>query len=470
MAATRLTDRTVAALKTAEGGRLELWDTDLRGLYLRVSGHSKVWGYRYRRPDGTQPRVRLGRYVSPDQAGGDKQALTVAGARAKARKLQTDVDAGRDPAIEIQVVKAEAKEQPLRTFDDMAQGYFQATESGEYRPSKKRKRPPTILSERNLYKKHLRPLASLRIEAVTKAVVRTRLRDILQEGKGVTSNRARSLISQIFAWGITEDRVLKNPAQQLDDLAEETPRTRVLNDTELRALWRALEDTSGYRRPLPNGRDEALMVSRPIRIAIQLAALLLQRRAEVAEMRVAELDFAERTWTIPAGRTKASRTTVVPLGEFSILLIREALALRPKPADGEKPSSFVFVGRGETPGAIHPSAISHAMRDIRAAIDIPDITVHDLRRSGATRLAKARVSPFILSKLLNHANELGGGSSITMSVYVQHDYLEEKREAIECLERLILAAVRPGTELDEPAVPALPAPARLLFHDPGVAA
>ncbi|MFW2346515.1 MAG: Arm DNA-binding domain-containing protein, partial [Brevundimonas mediterranea] len=185
MAATRLTDRAVAALKTAEGGRLELWDTDLRGLYLRVSGHSKVWGYRYRRPDGTQPRVRLGRYVSPDQADGDKQALTVAGARAKARKLQTDVDAGRDPAIEVQVVKAEAKEQPLRTFDDMAQGYFQATESGEYRPSKKRKRPPTILSERNLYKKHLRPLASLRIEAVTKAVVRTRLRDILQEGKGV---------------------------------------------------------------------------------------------------------------------------------------------------------------------------------------------------------------------------------------------------------------------------------------------
>ena len=62
---------------------------------------------------------------------------------------------------------------------------------------------------------------------------------------------------------------------------------------------------------------------------------------------------------------------------------------------------------------------SHAMRDIRAAIDIPDITVHDLRRSGATRLAKARVSPFILSKLRNHANELGGGSSITMAAYVQ---------------------------------------------------
>lgn len=465
MAAIKLTDRSVASLKTTEGGRLELWDTDLRGLYLRISGHSKVWGYRYRRPDGSQPRVRLGRYVAPDQAVGDKSALTVAGARAKARKLQTDVDDGKDPATEIQTTKAEAKDEALRTFADMAEGYFQATESGEYRPSKKRKRPPTILSERNLYKKHLRPLAALRIEAVTKAVVRQRLRDILQEGKGVTSNRARSLISQIFAWGITEDRVLKNPAQQLDDLAEETPRTRVLNDVELRALWRVLEDTTGHRRPLPKGRDEPLMVGRPVRIAIQLAALLLQRRAEVAEMKLAELDFAERTWTIPAARTKAGRTTVVPLGEFAILLIKEALALRPKPGEGERPSPFVFVGRSETPGAIHPSAISHAMRDIRAAIDIPDITVHDLRRSGATRLAKARVSPFILSKLLNHANELGGGSSITMSVYVQHDYLDEKREAIEALERSILAAVRPGTELAEPAPQALPAPSRLLFHD-----
>lgn len=355
-------------------------------------------------------------------------------------------------------MKAEARDEPLRTFADMAEGYFQATESGEYRPSKKRKRAPTILSERNLYKKHLGPIASLRIEAVTKAVVRQRLRDILQEGKGVTSNRARSLISQIFAWGITEDRVLKNPAQQLDDLAEETPRTRVLNDMELRALWRALEDTSGFRRPLPKGRDEPLMVGRPIRIAIQLAALLLQRRAEIAEMRVAELDFEERTWTIPAARTKAGRTTVVPLGEFSILLIREALALRPRLADGEKPSPFVFVGRGEVPGAIHPSAISHAMRDIRAAIDVPDITVHDLRRSGATRLAKARVSPFILSKLLNHANELGGGSSITMSVYVQHDYLEEKREAIEILERTILATVKPVSALETQGVKALPPP------------
>ena len=130
MGATRLTDRSVAALRPTDEHRLELWDADLKGLYLRVSGHSKVWGFRYRRLDGSQPRVRLGRYVPPDQALGDAAALTVAGARAKARKLQTEIDAGRDPATEIQVIKAEAKAQTLRTFDDMAEGYFRALADG----------------------------------------------------------------------------------------------------------------------------------------------------------------------------------------------------------------------------------------------------------------------------------------------------------------------------------------------------
>lgn len=459
MASVKLTDRGVLSIKCEVDTRLEIWDTDLNGLYLRVSGKSKVWGFRYRRPDGTRPRVKLGRYVPPDRAAGDRAALTVAGARAKARKIQSRVDDGGDPATDLQVAKVEAKTEELRTFDDLAEGYFKASESGEYRPSKRRKKATTIEAERTQYENHLKPLAKLRIEAVTKVVVRTRLREILNDGKGVTSNRTRSLISQIFAWAIVEERVLLNPAQQIADLAEEKPRTRVLNDTELRALWRVLEDTTGYRRPLSKGRDEALMVGRPIRIAIQLAALLLQRRAEVAEMAVAELDFEERTWTIPADRTKPGRATVVPLGDWAIALIKEALALRPKPKEGERPSPYVFPGRAETPGPIHPNAMSHAIRDLRGAIGIPDIRVHDLRRSGATRLAKARVSPFILSKLLNHASELGGGSSITMSVYVQHDYLDEKREAIELLERSILEAVRREPRLEgSPPLMALPAP------------
>ena len=440
MASIRLTDRGVGAIRATGTQRIELWDSELRGLYLRISSSSKVWGYRYRRLDGTQPRVRLGRYVPPDQADGDKSALTVAGARAKARRLQSQVDDGRDPATERQTAKVEARAEPIRTIDDMAEAYFKACETGEYRPSKKRKRPPTIAQERYLYNKYLKSLGRLRVEALTRKAAQQVLRDLLEAGRGVTSNRVRSLLRQIYAWGMLEGRVAINPAGEIDDMAEEKPRERVLTDDETRRLWNALIDPSKLRRPLPNGKDEPLMVGRPVRIAIQLAMLTLQRRGEIATMNEDELDFDEKLWVIPAAKTKAGRSTAVPLGDEAIALIREALALRSQSLDDEH-RKFVFVGRGSAQASIDPAAISHAMRDIRAAIGVPDITTHDLRRSGATRLAKAGISPFIISKLLNHAGNLGGGAAITMAVYVQHDFLDEKREAMLTFERSLMDTV-----------------------------
>ena len=442
----KLTDRTVASAKAIEGGRLELWDSGLKGLYLRVSSDTKIWGYRYRRPDGSQPRIRLGHYVPPEHAIGDASALTVAGARARARKIQSEVDDGKDPATTRQVAKAEAKTEAIRTVDDLAEAYFGVCETGEYRPSRRRKRPQTIRAERYLYKKYLTSLGRIRVEALTRDAVRKLLRDLLAAGRGITCNRVRGLLRQIYAWGMLEGRVTRNPAGELADLAEEIPRTRILTDDETRSLWKALIDPTGLRRPVPGARDEPVMVSRSVRIAIQLAMLTLQRRGEVAAMRIPEIDFGAAVWTIPAEKTKAGRVTAVPLCATAIALIREAIAIRSEPAPGEDPSSYVFVGRSKTVPYLSPAAISHAMRDIREGIGSPDLTTHDLRRSGATRLAIAGVSPFILSKLLNHAGDLGGGSPITMAVYVQHNYMAEKRAAIAQLETLLLSVVNPNSD------------------------
>lgn len=115
--------------------------------------------------------------------------------------------------------------------------------------------------------------------------------------------------------------MIRNPAGELADLAEEIPRTRILTDAETLALWKALNDPTGLRRPLPGCRDEPVMVSRPVRIAIQLAILTLQRRGEIAAKRISEIDFAAAVWTIPAEKTKAGRVTVVPLSATAISLI-----------------------------------------------------------------------------------------------------------------------------------------------------
>ena len=55
-------------------------------------------------------------------------------------------------------------------------------------------------------------------------------------------------------------------------------------------------------------------------------------------------------------------------------------------------------------------------------------TIHDLRRTGSTNLAKLGVVPHVKERVLNHlTGELGG----IAGVYDVYSYLAEKREALE---------------------------------------
>lgn len=445
--AVALTDRGVRALKAKPGVRLEIWDAECRGLCLRVSNAGKRWVYRYRRPDGSQPRMTLGDYVPPEDAAGNPKALSVAGARARARKLRTEIDDGGDPASAKALAKAEAKAQPIRTVGDLAREYFAACERGEYRPSKRRtqKRPATIKNERWMWSKHLEPsIGEVRVEALSRDAVKKCLRKLLDEGKGVMANRVRGLLQTMYAWANVEGRTDINPAASIAPMAEEKPRARVISDEELKAIWLALQDTSSLR----TAEDEPVHVGRPVRIALQLCFLTMQRRGEIASMRTADVDFDRAIWTIPASHTKSGRGHVVPLAPASAALIREALELAQMESrsdeDTTTSSPFVFPGRVDPlKKAIDPASLSHAMRDIRAAIGIPDVTVHDARRLGATLMCGERIglTPYTAGLVLNHSSERGGAAAVTLSTYVHADTTNEKRRALIALEKLILSIV-----------------------------
>jgi integrase len=440
----KLTDRGVAALKPGKSGRTEYFDTEVTGLFLRVSEKSKIWGWRYHSPlpGGGQPRVRLGRYVAPEDAKDIPGALTVVGARMRARRLRSMVDDGRDPAAEARAEADAHKAQPLRTVDDLAEAFFSACEKGRYRPRGKVKRAATVAGERWLYGKHIKPhLGTVVIDAVTRASIVRPLHALADDGKGVTANRSRALLHSLFAFAVKEDRIATNPVSNIDAPMKETPRERVATDAEVIALWKALKDPTEFRKPTPDGKGAPLQIGRPVRIALQLAMLTLQRRAEVSGMRVADLDLESGLWEIPGDLTKSGRPHVLPLAPLSVTLIREALALRPAPDDQGRVSPFVFPGRDaplERP--IAPAALSHAFRDLRAAIGVCDLTPHDLRRGGASMLADAGVSPGDVSILLNHQDGMSG-ARVTRAVYIKSMFLPEKRRALLTMERLLLTRV-----------------------------
>lgn len=448
MATQKLTDKSVSAARAGKGERLELWDEKTPGLCLRVSPTSKTWVYRYRTLDGRQPRLTLGTYSS-------KHGL--AWARDEVEDLRPIIRKGGDPASARRRAKAEAKAQPLKTFDDLADAYMKACETGEWKPRNKRKRQRTLDDEHGILKRHVRPaLGALRLEDITRADVRRFLRSMTAAGIGAQTNRTHALIRQCFAYAISEERLPHNPATGFAPLAVQTARVRVLSDAELKALWAALADPSELRLPPKPGEaddGERVSVGRPVRIILQLATLLLQRRGEVAGMRLDELDLERGLWLIPAERMKGGVAHMVPLPPRAVELIKEALkiadsAAEHRAAKGDKAANLpnsrpVFPSPRDPAKAVLANSVTHAMKELTLALGIEGISPHDLRRTGSTALTSERlgVSPFIRSKVLGHRADAGGGAAVSMIHYDANEYLTEKRRALEAWEGLLLQVV-----------------------------
>jgi integrase len=195
--------------------------------------------------------------------------------------------------------------------------------------------------------------------------------------------------------------------------------------------------------PPAKGQKEGqrLTVSRPMRIALQLATLLLVRRSEVAGMRTAELNLDQKTWLIPGERMKGGLPHLVLLPPEAVALIKEALVLA-KGALKDQPAT-VFPSPRDATKSIRPDSVTHAMVGLCSALGIPPAAPHDLRRTGSSALTSERigVSPFIRSQVLGHRSDAGGGAAVSMAHYDVNTYATEKRRALEAWEALVLKIV-----------------------------
>lgn len=431
MAKLNLTDKTVRAARAPAGQRLELWDTGCKGLCLRVSDSGKAWFFRYRAPDGRQPRVKLGDF---------SDAFGLADARLKANRLKVEVSDGKDPAAESRKAKAAAKAETIKSFDSLADAFLEASERGDWKPKGKQKRERTIADERGSLKRHIRPTLGREKPAdIDRKTVRALLQKMKAAGIGAQTTKAHAVIRQVFAYAIGEELagVSVNPAVGFSSPVAQKARTRTLDDAELKKVWAALVDPSGL--VTPDGAK--VTVGRPMRIAIQLAALLLVRRNEVAGMAVSELNLDAATWLIPGERMKGGLPHLVPLPPESVALIREAMKLAAFGRD-EAPA-HIFPSSHKPAHSIRPDSITHAMAALTGGVGVVNATPHDLRRTGATLMTSERlgVSPFIRSQVLSHRSDAGGGASVSMAHYDTNDYLPEKRRALEAWEGLLLEIV-----------------------------
>jgi integrase len=431
----KLTDKAVSGAKAGKGQRLELWDEQTPGLCLRVSDTGKrVWIWRYRTLDGRQPRLSLGDYS-------DRFGLKWA--RGEVEELRVRVRKGEDPAGDRRQARAAAKAEPLRTFNELADAYLTACEKGHWKPRRKQKRARTLADERGVLRRNVRPvLGERRLESIDKRAIKALLTAMMDRGIGAQTNRTHAIIRQVFAYAVAEERLGLNPAAGIDKPATERPRDRVLSDDELSLFWGTLQRwPNDLRLPSAEGEEQGrrVYVGRPLRIALQLAALLLVRRNEVAGMAVAELNLEQRVWIIPGERMKGGQPHLVPLPPRAVQLIREAMVL----AKRKEQPAHVFPSPHDVEKPIRPDSVTHAMVGICAALGVKNAAPHDLRRTGSTAMTSERlgIAPFIRSKVLSHQGDTGGGAAVSMVHYDVNTYAAEKRRALEAWEGLLLRIV-----------------------------
>jgi integrase len=127
-----------------------------------------------------------------------------------------------------------------------------------------------------------------------------------------------------------------------------------------------------------------------------------------------EIDIAGRTWKLSSERTKNAKPHEVYLSDQAAAVLSRV----------DESSEFVFSRSGNTPF----QDFSLAKRELDQLSGITGWRLHDLRRTCVSGMARLGIAPHVADKILNHQN---GTISGVAAVYQRHEFLAERRMALE---------------------------------------
>lgn len=367
-------------------GRTELWDSQTRGLGLRITpSGTKTWVMMYR-VDGKQRRLTLGRY--PD--------LSLSDARTEATKHLTTIAKGADPVDVRDAEKRDRIEKRSNRLDHVSAEFIERYAKPKNRSWKETER---ILNREVIPDWGKRSVADIKRRDVITLI------DNISDRAPFMANRTLSAIRRFFNWCVERDLIEINPASGVKPPAVEKSRDRVLTDDEIKAFWTGC-DKLGW----------------PFGPAFKLMLTTGQRRDEVACMRWDDLDTENALWTLLREQTKSDRLHEVPLSSLALQILETV------PRMGE----HVFTTNGRT----SISGFSKAKRELDEASKLTDWRLHDLRRTVASGMARIGIAPHVIEKVLNHA---GGQISGVAAIYNRHGYSDEKQRALDAWANSLVA-------------------------------
>jgi integrase len=385
-------------LKAAAGTRIDYHDKVVPGVSLRVTdtGHkSFVLTARYPLNPKNPTRRSLG----------DAGAITLADARAKARKWLALIEEGVDPKIEEERQRAAQRQRQANTFGAVAAEFLDRHASKLAKSAEAKK----IIECEFVRRWGPRPVTDIAPQEVSAAI-----RAIVKRGAPYQAHNSFGHLRKLFNWaiGTGEFGLKESPLERLrpvELIGEREARVRILSDAELRAVWVAAGEM-GY----------------PYGPVFRLLILTGQREREVAEMSWSEIDLDKQLWTIPAERMKGDRAHEVPIAPT----VKALLESLPKWNSGD----FVF---STTSGTKPINGFSKAKARIDRLSGISGWKIHDLRRTARTHFSALPVQDLVRELVIAHAKPG------LHKVYDLHSYQVEKAECLTLWEKRLLSIVDP---------------------------
>ena len=384
----RLTDLQVAALKPKANKRQAIPDPDLAGHYVRVT-KSGAKSYAVAVRDPTQP------VVSKDTGKvyhrtvwhtlGSTDVLKIEDARELAREAIRRIKEGKPP---VEPVKAKPD-----LFRSVAENWI------KYHVAKSKLRTQREI-ERCLTK-YVFPHWEKRDFISIRRSDAAKLLDYIEQHHGSRqADVVLGILRSLSHWYATRDDLYVVPFIRGMRRHKVAPRARILDDNELRAVWRQAEQNGGFGA------------------FVRLLLLTGQRKAALRGMKWSDIE--DGTWTI--AKQERQKTSA-----GSLHLPKQALAIIAKlPRFSGNP--YVFAA-AQGDGPMNGFGRGKVAFDKRCGVS--GWTLHDLRRTARSLMSRAGVSSDHAERVLGHALPTIEG------IYNRHEYAAEKGHALKRLAALI---------------------------------
>ncbi|MCS0290378.1 tyrosine-type recombinase/integrase [Vibrio alginolyticus] len=384
---TKLTTKFVENAKVTNGKPFQRFsDGNGLSLVVRASG-TKAWEFRFRKPDGRDSNLGLGRYPE----------ITLSEARKKVAEFRKLRAQGLDPSVVQRNRKVELKRSASNTVKQIGEMWLEKAAT--------RVVHKTAAGYRQKLNKHIYPkLGSIPVSEIKAAMLIDAMRPLEKKGKLETVTRTIALFRRLMNYAVNNEYIDHNPIGSMADVFEKPKRGNF-----------ACIDISELPDLLTMVVQSTMRPANKLLFEFQLHTLT--RSKEATGTRWEEISFEEQIWYLPAERAKNRLMHKFPLTPEVIAILKAAKHLC-------RSSEYVFPSRNSLRKPVHSETVNAAFKRMGLG---GKMTSDGTRSLGSTTLyERTDFESVVIEALLSHTDRDG-----IRDAYNRNKFFQKRKRALE---------------------------------------